>query len=109
MYFNLSQTTVSRIVISWTRFIYSVISSINIWPTKEQIEKSLPFEMKKNYPNVRVIVDCTEFEIEQPNNPQAQQDTWSTYKNMNTAKGNESYELSFKYSYYFCRTHWYYT
>jgi hypothetical protein len=43
--------------------------------------------MKKNYPKVRVIVDCTEFEIEQPTNPQAQQDTWSTYKNTNTAKG----------------------
>ena len=36
--------------------------------------------MEKNDPSVRVIVDRTEFEIEQPNNPQAQQDTWSTYK-----------------------------
>jgi DDE superfamily endonuclease len=45
--------------------------------------------MKKNYPAVRVIIDCTEFEIEQPTNPQAQQDTWSTYKNTNTAKGTK--------------------
>ncbi|CAF2969402.1 unnamed protein product [Rotaria sp. Silwood2] len=42
--------------------------------------------MKKNYPTVRVIVDCTELEIEKPSNPQAQQDTWSTYKNTNTVK-----------------------
>lgn len=45
--------------------------------------------MKKNYPAVRVIVDCTEFELEQPKNPQAQQNTWSNYKNTNTAKGNQ--------------------
>ena len=45
--------------------------------------------MKRNYPNVRVIIDCTEFEIEQPNNPEAQQNTWSTYKNTNTAKGRK--------------------
>jgi hypothetical protein len=90
VYFNISQTTVSRIVISWTRFVYSVVSSIDLWPSKDQIQEALPFEMKKNYPSVRVIVDCTEFEIEQSNNPQAQQDTWSTYKNTNTAKGNQN-------------------
>ncbi|CAM4831937.1 unnamed protein product [Rotaria magnacalcarata] len=87
VYFNISQSTVSRMVISWTRFVYSVVSSINLWPTKDQIQQALPFEMRKNYPYVRVIVDCTEFEIEQPANPQAQQDTWSTYKNTNTPKG----------------------
>ncbi|CAF3515747.1 unnamed protein product [Rotaria socialis] len=87
IFFNISQTTVSRIVIAWTRFIYSVVSSISLWQSKEQIQNTLPFEIKKNYPAVRVIVDCTEFKIEQPTNPQAQQDTWSTYKNTNTAKG----------------------
>ncbi|CAF5216972.1 unnamed protein product, partial [Rotaria magnacalcarata] len=87
VYFNISQSTISRIVISWTRFVYSVVSSINLRPTKDQIQQALPLEMKKNYPYVRVIVDCTEFEIEQPTNPQAQQDTWSTYKKTNTAKG----------------------
>jgi hypothetical protein len=45
--------------------------------------------MKKNYSTVRVIIDCTEFEIEQPRNPQAQQNTWSSYKNTNTAKGRQ--------------------
>ncbi|CAF1543397.1 unnamed protein product, partial [Adineta ricciae] len=86
IFFNISQTTVSRLIIAWTRFVYSVVSSISLWPSKQQVQENLPFEMKKNYPNVRVIVDCTEFELEQPSNPQAQQDTWSTYKNTNTAK-----------------------
>ncbi|CAF1082411.1 unnamed protein product, partial [Didymodactylos carnosus] len=85
--FNISQATVSRIIISWTRFVYGVVQSIPIWPTKEQIQRLMPFEMKKNYPQVRVIVDCTEFELEQSSNPQAQQDTWSNYNNTNTAKG----------------------
>ncbi|CAF3375869.1 unnamed protein product [Rotaria socialis] len=86
-FFNLSHSTVSRIIISWTRFVYSVFNSISLWQSKEKVQQNLPFEMKKNYPTVRVIVDCTEFEIEQPRNPQAQQNTWSNYKNTNTAKG----------------------
>ncbi|CAF2150817.1 unnamed protein product [Rotaria magnacalcarata] len=98
VYFNISQSTVSRMVISWTRFVYSVVSSINLWPTKDQIQQALPFEMRKNYPYVRVIVDCTEFEIEQPANPQAQQDTWSTYKNTNTPKGHKKQIFIFSYS-----------
>ncbi|CAF4421098.1 unnamed protein product, partial [Rotaria magnacalcarata] len=86
IFFNISQSTVSRIIIAWTRFVYSVVSSISIWPSKTQVQQNLPFEMKKNYPTVRVIVDCTELKIEKPSNPQAQQDTWSTYKNTNTVK-----------------------
>ncbi|CAF4862406.1 unnamed protein product, partial [Rotaria magnacalcarata] len=76
IFFNVSQSTVSRIIIAWTRFIYSVLSSISLLPSKKQVQQNLPFEMKKNYPTVRVIVDCTELEIEKPSNPQAQQDTW---------------------------------
>ncbi|CAF1684178.1 unnamed protein product, partial [Adineta ricciae] len=87
IFFNISHSTASRIIISWTRFVYSVFSSIRIWQSREKVQKNLPFEMKKNYPSVRVIIDCTEFEIEQPKNPQAQQNTWSNYKNTNTAKG----------------------
>jgi hypothetical protein len=86
---NLSQPTVIRLIIAWTRFVYSVVSSVSLGQSKEQVKNNLPFEMKKNYPTVRVIVDCTEFEIEQPKNPQAQQNTWSTYKNTNTAKGKQ--------------------
>jgi hypothetical protein len=39
-------------------------SSLSLWSSKEQVQQNLPFEMKRNYPAVRVIVDCTEFEIE---------------------------------------------
>ncbi|CAF3274289.1 unnamed protein product [Rotaria socialis] len=85
-------------VISWTLFVYSVVSSINLWPTKDQIQQALPFETRKNYPYVRVIVDCMEFEIEQPANPQTQQDTWSTYKNTSTAKGHKKQIFIFSYS-----------
>ncbi|CAM4805745.1 unnamed protein product [Rotaria magnacalcarata] len=70
IFFNISQSTVSRIIIAWTRFVYSVVSSISIWPSKTQVQQNLPFEMKK-----KIL-----------HNPQAQQDTWSTYKNTNTVK-----------------------
>jgi hypothetical protein len=89
--------------------VYSVVSSISLWPPKEQVQQNLPFEIKKNYPAVRVIVDCTEFEIEQPSNPQAQQDTWSTYKNANTAKGTKHSSLFYNSEMFFFSTGWHYT
>ncbi|CAF0814464.1 unnamed protein product [Adineta steineri] len=64
IFFNISQSTVSRIIIAWTRFIYSVVSSISLWPSKQQVVENLPFEIKKNYPRVRVIIDlqqCVSF------------------------------------------------
>ena len=72
--------------------MHSVVSSISLRLSKEQVQQNLPLEMRRNYPKVRVIVDCTEFETEQPSNPQAQQDTWSTYKNTNAAKATKQCE-----------------
>lgn len=57
------------------------------------VQRNLAVEINKNYPTVRVMVDCTELEIEKPSNAQAQQDTRSTYKNTNTMKVTKNFKL----------------
>ena len=47
----------------------------------------MPAGFKENYPNTRVIIDCTELFIEMPSAPRSQSATFSSYKNHNTAKG----------------------
>ena len=49
------------------------------------IKTHIPNSFSK-YPGTRVIIDCTEFFIEQPSSPSAQKATWSDYKHHNTVK-----------------------
>ena len=48
--------------------------------------RDMPTQFKELCPSTRVIIDCTEFPIEKPSDPDSQRCTWSTYKNRNTFK-----------------------
>lgn len=41
-FFNVSETTVSNIFITWINFIYQLWSKINIWPSKELTQYYMP-------------------------------------------------------------------
>lgn len=84
--FGISQSTVSRILITWINFLYFKFKDLNIWPTKEQIQMHLPKQFKEKYPTTRCVIDATEVYIQMPSNPTAQQLTFSSYKNHNTFK-----------------------
>ena len=58
--FNVSQCAVTRIFFSWINFMYLRFGVINIWPWRETVEKTIPEDFKKAYPNTRVVIDCTE-------------------------------------------------
>ena len=83
--FVISQATVSRIFITWVNIMYSKFKEVNIWPTREQVNTTMPASFGE-YPTTRVIIDATEVFIEQPSSPVAQQQTFSSYKNHNTLK-----------------------
>ena len=84
--FAVSVSTVSRIYITWVRFLALTFKgSILRWPSKEEIKSHIPNSFSK-YPDTRVIIDCTEFFIEKPSSPSAQKATWSDYKHHNTVK-----------------------
>ena len=44
--FNVSQPTVSRIFISWINFLYFKLGNINIWPSRELVNETMPEDFK---------------------------------------------------------------
>ena len=84
--FKISQSTVSRISTAWVNFLYYKFNKIPIWPIQTQVQALIPEEFKLHYPSTRIIIDATEVFIQRPSDPHAQQLTFSSYKNHNTAK-----------------------
>ena len=84
--FRISQSLVSRIIVTWTKFMYYRFKELDIFPDRQIIELHKPACFKNKYKGTTVIIDATEIYIEKPSNPEAQQLTFSTYKNSNTLK-----------------------
>lgn len=85
-FFNVSQSTVSNIFITWVNFIYQLWTKIDIWPSKELVQYYMPRHFKNFDTNLRVILDGTEIKVQKPKNPKSQQASWSSYKHANTLK-----------------------
>ena len=49
--FKISQSTVSRIFISWINFMYLKLGQINIWPSRKVVDESMPEAFKEKYPS----------------------------------------------------------
>ena len=85
--FNISIGTVSNIFLSWGNFVYLRLGSLDIWPTREVIDKTMPISFCEKYPTTRVIIDATEIKVEMPSSLMLQSHTYSNYKSTNTLKG----------------------
>ncbi|CDQ92429.1 unnamed protein product [Oncorhynchus mykiss] len=77
--FSIHQSTVSRIIISWTNFLYCLLGSARIWIPKETIKAHLPPEFK-DYPDTQVVMDCTELCCQTPSSLLLQSEMFSSYK-----------------------------
>ena len=62
--FGVSQSTVSRITVTWINLLYHNFKAIERFPSWNVVNKYMPESFKKKYPNTRVILDATEFFIE---------------------------------------------
>lgn len=85
--FGISTTLVNRIMITWLNAMYVKLGQLNIWPTRENIDSSMPEIFKVDYPTTRVIINVTEIKVEKPNLFVLRSGTHSTYKSENTLKG----------------------
>ena len=83
--FKVSIPTVSRILTTWTQFIYEHSVGLVSFPSREQVLLNLPPHFI-NHSNVILVLDCTEFWLEKPSGLEAQCCTWSEYKHHNTIK-----------------------
>ena len=84
--FGVSVTDVYAIFVTWIKFMSLQWRELNMWPDRETVDFFAPFDFKQKFPSTRVIVDGTEIPIKKPSPPAAQQVTFSSYKNKNTAK-----------------------
>ena len=64
--FQVSQPTVSRIVMGWINLLYVKFKEVPIWPSREAVNKFMPITFRMLYPTTRCIIDATE--ILQPSN-----------------------------------------
>ena len=62
--FNLSDSAVNNILLTWLNYIYEVLGSLKIWPHRDVILKNAPQEFIDKYPNNTVIIDATELKIQ---------------------------------------------
>ena len=85
--FQISMLTVSRIFISWINFMYLKLGQINIWPSRQVIDRTMPEDFKKKYSSTRVIIDCTEIKCQMPSSLHLNGELFSNYKHHTTLKG----------------------
>ncbi|XP_023817503.1 uncharacterized protein LOC111948465 [Oryzias latipes] len=84
--YGVHQSTVSRIITTWSNFLYTVLGSVRIWIPEEKIRAHLPAEFK-DYADTTVILDCTELRCQCPSSPLLQSEMFSAYKSHCTLKG----------------------
>ncbi|XP_041940532.1 uncharacterized protein LOC121704034 [Alosa sapidissima] len=84
--FNIHRTTVSRIIVTWANFLYSLLGSICIWMSPTAVKASLPQAFDGNYSGTNIILDCTELRCQTPSSLLLQSEVFSTYKSHCTFK-----------------------
>ena len=84
--FNISKSSVSRIILTWANFLYTMLGQVPILPTTAQIKNSMPECFKTIYPKTRVILDCTEIKVQRPSSKVLNSEFYSAYKSHTTLK-----------------------
>lgn len=85
--FIISQSTVNRYFTAWLNYMYLKLGSINIWPSKDDIQRTMPESMKAKFPNLEWIIDAFEIQTQRPGSLLLQSQSYSNYKSRNTVKG----------------------
>ena len=85
--FNISTSTISRIIITWIDFLHSRLRPLPISSQRKTIDEFMPKFFKDLYLPTRWIIDCTEIFTEMSTSHTSQSATFSSYKDHITAKG----------------------
>ena len=85
--FQVSVSTVSRFFITWKNFLYLKLGQLNIWPTRQVVDETMPEDFKQKYSSTRVIIDCTDIVCQMPSSLHLNGELFSKYKHHTTLKG----------------------
>lgn len=83
--FKISSSTVSKICKTWIEFMFRHVQSFILMPKLKKLQKNAP-ECFQSFADVRIILDCTEIDIETPSSSNNQSPTYSGYKSQSTFK-----------------------
>jgi len=84
--FDISISTTSRYIITWSNLCYFAFGSIPIWPTRNQVDEAMLDSFKRTHPSTRCIIDCTEMYCQRPSSLSTQSSLYSQYKSHVTYK-----------------------
>ena len=85
--FDIGPSTVSRITITWANYLYFVLGSLSVWPSRAKVVETMPEVFKATFPKTRVILDCTEIKTQRPSSLYLNSELYSHYKSSQTFKG----------------------
>ncbi|XP_028437745.1 uncharacterized protein LOC114558160 [Perca flavescens] len=85
--FDVSQSTVSRICVTWANYLQFMLGSLPIWPSRETVNELMPPCFQSTFPLTRVILDCTEIHVQRPSSKVLNSEIYSHYKGNTTFKG----------------------
>lgn len=84
--FGVSVATVSEVLRKWIRFLAKEFRPLIRQPKKELISFYSPKSFRELFPDVVIVVDCTEIEMERPSALDNQSACYSSYKSRPTMK-----------------------
>ena len=82
--FNISSATVSKYFTTWLSLLHLELDILNPFPSRSAIDRTMPDIFKPKYESVRVILDCTEINVQRSWSILNQALTFSNYKHHNT-------------------------
>ena len=85
--FKIAETTCSTLVNKWIEHLHTHLSSLIYWPTRAQINNTMPPDFKGKFQRTRVVIDCTELSADTPKSLAEQSLMYSNYKSRMTWKG----------------------
>ena len=85
--FGISRQTANRYYNAWLEVMRELFSdAFGSWPYIGEFSATIPSKIKSLFPNITLIIDCTEFKIETPRNPDTARKCYSSYKHAYTIK-----------------------
>lgn len=84
--FNIHNSTVSRYLKKWIDVMYLRLKPLIKWPARDDLLLTMPMSFRRNFKACVIIIDCFEVFTERPTSLKPRAQTWSNYKQHNTAK-----------------------
>ncbi|XP_063295473.1 uncharacterized protein LOC134582758 [Pelobates fuscus] len=85
--FNISESRVTRIIITWANYLYLVLGEVPLWRSRENGSQDVPDCFKAWYPRARVILHCAEVKVQTSNTENTTSPLYTYYNSQTTCKG----------------------